>query len=84
MSSLLDKTIAAFGKTNDGEMIFPNSEAAFRNTAILNLIDRFKVILEIISNGHMINANKFMHIKLYIRQMVGMLQQIVMNGVTLI
>lgn len=63
MGLLVDIPKAGFGNTNDGNTsrrFFADPETASRITGIdKNLIHRFKVILEIISSGYMIDVEKF-------------------------
>lgn len=60
---LVDMPKANFGNTNDGNTsrrFFENPELASEITGIsYDLIYRFKVILETISSGHLINVTKY-------------------------
>lgn len=59
----MDIPKAGFGNTNDGNTsrrVFAEPEVSARITGIdVNLIRKFKVILEAISSGFTINVNKF-------------------------
>lgn len=63
MSLLVDIPKAGYGNTNDGNTsrrFFSDPEAASRITGVdLDLIKRFKTILEVISSGHRIDTVKF-------------------------
>lgn len=62
MALLVDFPKAGFGNTNDGNTsrFFEDPECSSRITGInLELIKRFKVILEVISSGNSIDVNKF-------------------------
>lgn len=63
MGLLVDVPKAGYGNTNDGNTsrrFFQNAECSSRITGIdINLINRFKVILEVISSGHEIDHQKF-------------------------
>lgn len=62
MSLLVDIPKAGFGNWNDGDTsrrFFADPETAARITGVnIDLINRFKTILEVISSGHKIDAEK--------------------------
>ncbi|CAH1099302.1 unnamed protein product [Psylliodes chrysocephalus] len=63
MGLLVDVPKAGFGNTNDGNTsrrFFADPECSSRITGVsVNLIQRFKVILEVISSGNSIDVDKF-------------------------
>ncbi|KAL4721448.1 hypothetical protein ACJJTC_007165 [Scirpophaga incertulas] len=63
MGLLVDIPKQGFGNTNDGNTsrrFFSNPECSSRITGIdIELIKRFRMILEVISSGHSIDAEKF-------------------------
>lgn len=98
MGLLVDIPKAGFGNTNDGNTsrrFFADPDTSSRITGIdVNIIKRFKIILEAISSGHSINVEEFEEYttdtaKLYVQlygwhPMSPTLHKILIHGATVI